>query len=215
MDQEKIQLLLPRSPQVLTGEQALGTAIQYLREDNIVCIPTETVYGVAARLMPRAIDRLFSLKGRDPAKPVAVAISSLEQAESLAESLPTAFFLLAKAFLPGPLTLVVQKKRGLEGRWCSGVSTIAFRYSSDPIAQEILNRIGEPLALSSANLSGTGELYQAHRVYQAFSGQVAVLDGGTSPLQQVSTVLSLADPKRPVLLREGAVAMEQILQVLG
>lgn len=215
MDKKNVELLVPGSSQPIKGEKALKMAAECLLSDGLVCLPTETVYGVAARLTLEAIDALFALKGRDPAKPVAIAISSLEQAAQLAEKLPASFFLLAKAFLPGPLTLVVRKREEVTGRWCSGLSTIGFRFSSDPIAQEVLHRVGEPLALSSANVSGMVELYEAQQVYHAFEGRVAVLDGGKSLLQQVSTVLSLENPQQPVLLREGAISMEQIRQVLG
>ncbi len=126
-----------------------------LRGGAVLAIPTDTIYGLAADARSAAaVQRIFTVKGRDEGKPLPVLVGGREQAEELAASLPAAFAPLAAAFWPGPLTLVLPARPGLPPQLLAGGASIAVRWPRAPIAQALLTACGFPLTATSANRSG-------------------------------------------------------------
>lgn len=181
-------------------------AAEAILEGKIVVFPTETVYGVGCRYDDGAVrDRVFALKGRERAKPLAIYMLSVSEIGEYA-ALPMTAEKLARAFLPGPLTLVLP---GTEGE------KVGFRIPSDEVVRRLIRLAGVPLAGTSANLSGQESPTDGQQAIAAMEGKVDfIIDAGRTELACVSTVIDLAiDP--PVVLREGAVSLDELSDVLG
>jgi L-threonylcarbamoyladenylate synthase len=203
--------ILPATP------RAVESAAELLRAGELVAFPTETVYGLGGdATSEEAVARIFAAKGRPRFNPLIIHLSSLE------EALPCARFderarALAGRFWPGPLTLVLPRRR--ESRIsllaCAGLDTVALRVPSHPVAQALLRAGGRPIAAPSANRSGRLSPTAAAHVAEELGSRVAlVLDAGRSPVGVESSVLDLAG-ETPVLLRPGGVALEELEAVLG
>lgn len=193
----------------------LEHAAELLKKGHLVAFPTETVYGLGAAIFNSdAIASIFTAKGRPSDNPLIAHVSSLEQVEEIAEEIPERFYLLAKAFFPGPLTVVLKRKSHVPAIVSAGLPTIAVRMPSHPIARALIELVGQPLVAPSANLSGKPSATQAEHVLEDFEGKIAaVIDGGKTDFGIESTVISLLDDV-PVLLRPGAITREQIEEVL-
>lgn len=186
-----------------------------LRRGGLVAMPTETVYGLAAHALdPKACRAIFRAKGRPAHDPLIVHVPGLAQAEQLAEFNETARR-LARAFWPGPLTLVLPRKAGVPDIVTSGGPTVALRAPAHPLARRLLRLAGVPLAAPSANPFSYISPTSAEHVRQGLGTRIPhILDGGDCPIGVESTVLDLTRPERPRILRPGAVSAEQIARVL-
>ena len=194
---------------------ALDEAAALLRTGGLVAIPTETVYGLAANALdPKAASAIYAAKGRPSDNPLIVHIAKIEQAEPLVKKLPEAFYRLAKAFWPGPMTIILEKSERVPYETSGGLDTVAIRMPSHPVARELILRAGVPLAAPSANLSGKPSPTCAGHCRDDLTGRVdAIVDGGPCGVGVESTVLTLCThPAR--ILRPGAVTMEMLRQVL-
>lgn len=191
-------------------------ALDALMGGRAVVMPTETVYGVGALMLSSTgLNALFELKGRSKDKPLAVLVSSIHQVALIAKELPPIFHRLAKAFLPGPLTVIVKAKPGLSPLVTMN-GTIAIRFSSHMMAQRLVQLAGAPLALTSANISGLPSVVRGSDAYEELGGRVdTILDDGVVPLGFESTIISIADPDRPKLLREGIISRNEVEEVIG
>jgi L-threonylcarbamoyladenylate synthase len=189
-------------------------AAEQLKKDKVVAVPTETVYGLAGRIHSEAaLKCIFATKKRPFFDPLIVHVRDIAQARSLAKDWSQAAQILAEAFWPGPLTLVMPKSDLVSSLITSGLGTAGIRCPNHPMAQQILAALGEPFAAPSANLFGRTSPTAASHVIEEFSNQVDVVDGGTCAVGIESTVLAInADSFS--LLRPGAVTQEQIREVL-
>ena len=201
----------------LLVQNSIFRAAALLKAGEIVAFPTETVYGLGAPLFNReAIEKIFIAKGRPRDNPLIVHLAHIEQAEEIAINIPSSFYILAKAFWPGPLTLIVTKHPNVPSTVSAGLETIALRLPAHPIARSLIEEVGEPLVAPSANLSGKPSSTTAGHVMEDFEGKIAaVLDGGACQIGIESTVLDLREEKRPTLLRPGSITREEIEAVLG
>jgi L-threonylcarbamoyladenylate synthase len=193
----------------------IALAAEYLLKGGLVAFPTETVYGLGAPIFnPDAIAKIYLAKGRPSDNPLIAHISSLDQIHQIARDIPPEFYLLAKAFFPGPLTLVLKKHPSVPSVVSGGLDTIAVRMPSHPIAQQLIEAVGQPLVAPSANLSGKPSSTTAEHVINDFEGKIqAVIDGGATEYGIESTVVSLVSD--PCLLRLGAVPKAAIEAILG
>lgn len=187
-----------------------------LAKGGLVAAPTETVYGLAAdALDAKACKAIFRAKGRPANDPLIVHIDSLDQAHAIAEVGPAALA-VAKAFWPGPLTLVLPKKTGVPAIVTSGMPSVAVRMPSHPLFRQLIRLSGRPLAAPSANPFGYVSPTTAEHVRAGLGSRIAhILDGGPAKIGVESTILDLRDPRHPVLLRPGAVSREALQAVLG
>lgn len=193
----------------------IALAAEYLQKGELVAFPTETVYGLGAPIFnPEACAKIYHAKGRPSDNPLIAHISSLDQIHQIARDIPPEFFLLAKAFFPGPLTVVLKKHPAVPSIVSGGLDTIAVRMPSHKVAQQLITAVGQPIVAPSANLSGKPSSTTAEHVMTDFEGKIrAVIDGGATEYGIESTVISLV--AEPCLLRLGAVPKAQIEQVLG
>jgi L-threonylcarbamoyladenylate synthase len=190
-------------------------AARLLKAGEIVAFPTETVYGLGALLFDeKAVLKVFKAKKRPQNNPLIAHIATLEQLEELAVDIPQDFNLLAKAFWPGPLTIILKRHPNVPASVSAGLDTIAVRMPSHPVARKLLLKVGEPLVAPSANLSGKPSSTAAEHVNEDFKNSVAILDGGESPIGIESTVICLVCGKEPLLLRPGTITKEEIEAVL-
>ena len=195
---------------------AITHAVQALREGGVVAIPTDTVYGLAASLdHPLAIERIFEIKGRDDTKALPVLVSSVDILPVLARTISGVARLLADAFWPGALTIVVEATERVPEVVRRGGTTVGLRMPDNGIALAIIEGAGGALAVTSANRSRETEARSAEDVRRIFRTAIdVVVDGGASPLSVPSTVVD-ASGERVRVLRAGAVSAEQLRQVAG
>jgi L-threonylcarbamoyladenylate synthase len=187
---------------------ALGRAVEVLRAGGLVAFPTETFYGLgAAALDSAAVKAVFLVKGRAESKPVLVLVDSLEMVARLAEVSEGARRLMARHW-PGALTLVLPARPVLPAELTAGTGTVGVRLSSHPVARGLVRALGGPVTAPSANPSGAAPPTTAAEVLRAFGGAIAlVLDGGTTPGGQPSTVLDLS-VEPPRVIRQGPVKVD-------
>lgn len=173
-------------------DASLALACDLLRAGGLVAFPTETSYGLAVDpLNQAALERLFSLKRRDPGKPVLLIVAEPGQLAGLAAEIPAAFNSLMARFWPGPLTLVFPGAPGLPALLTGGTGTIGARVSSHPAARRLGKAFGRPLTATSANLSGFPAAVTAEEVTaQLGAGVDLIIDGGETPGGLGSTVVA-------------------------
>ena len=195
---------------------ALGQAVELLGQGQLVALPTETVYGLAADARsPGAVARIFEAKGRPAGNPLIVHIDSVEMAEGCIAAWPRAAAQLAEAFWPGPLSLVLPKADSIPDIVTAGGKTVAVRCPAHPVFSAVLAKCGFPLAAPSANRSNRVSPTRAEHVVDQLGGRIPlVLDGGACDLGIESTVLDLTGDT-PTLLRPGMISLGQLQAVLG
>jgi len=199
------------------SESEIDQAAHVLRNGGLIAFPTETVYGLGAPLFsPSSIEAIFRVKKRPQDNPLIAHLSDLSQVEEVARSLPTAFDILAKAFFPGSLTLVVEKAPKVPSIASGGLNTIAVRIPDHPLAQKLIDAFAAPLVAPSANLSGRPSSTSLQHVLEDFDEKIeGVLNGGDCVVGIESTVVDLVSFSKPTLLRPGGVSKEALEKVLG
>ena len=202
------------SPQM--DENAVKAAADLILQGEVVGMPTETVYGLAANaLNGDAVEKIFRAKGRPQDNPLIVHIADFEQIHDLCPAVPPQAKLLAEAFWPGPLTMIVPKGDCIPDEVSCGMETVGIRLPSHPLARALIRAAGVPLAAPSANTSGRPSTTTAEHVLRDMDGRIAaILDGGPCGVGVESTVVTLALDK-PRLLRPGGITLEQLETVLG
>ena len=189
----------------------LARAAGILREGGLVAVPTETVYGLAARAdSDEAVARIYAAKGRPSFNPLIVHVASLDQARGLAE-FSAAAERLAGEHWPGPLTLVLPRRRdaGLATAVTAGLATVALRMPAHPLMQRLLQEVGLPLAAPSANRSGFISPTTSAHVLASLDGRIdAVLEGGECERGLESTIAAVRADGSIDLLRPGPIALE-------
>lgn len=190
-------------------------ASQLLNEGNIVAVPTETVYGLAASLLqPEAIQSIFSLKGRPANNPLIIHLAEVSELANYTQSLPPSVFSLAADFWPGPMTLVLPiRETSIPYKVRAGLSTAAFRIPSHKAAHRLLQKTG-PLVMPSANLSGKPSATSADHIEHDFGLSFPILDGGDCLGGLESTILLYQQEKWRVI-RLGALPPECFDKTLG
>lgn len=200
-------LILPPTP------ENVRVAAEALRRGELVAMPTETVYGLAARLWDRAaLRRTFEAKGRPADNPLIVHIAHLRQLDEVVAEWPEAAQRLAERLWPGPLTLVLPKKAEVPDEATGGLDSVAVRVPAHPVALRLLDAVGSPLTAPSANVFMGLSPTRAEHV--RIPGLAMVLDGGPCAVGLESTVVGLTDGV-PRLLRPGGVSRAEIESLLG
>jgi L-threonylcarbamoyladenylate synthase len=189
----------------------IAQAVHVLRGGGVVAYPTDTLYGLAVD--PRrddAVDRLFAVKGRDFGSAIPLIAASVAQAESVAD-FGDVERRLARAFWPGPLSIVARARAGISRRVLGGGSTVAVRVPAHAAAVALADAFGFCITATSANLSGEPATADPAVVSRTLAGRIEfVLDEGPAPGGPASTIVEVRDA-RPVLVREGAIAWERVL----
>ena len=203
--------------QIFTKEN-LEIAAKALQQGEIVSFPTETVYGLGAiATSQEAVLKVFEAKGRPSDNPLIVHISDIQQMTSTVEEVPEIALTLAKAFWPGPLTMILKAKPGIYAPALSaGLPTVSFRMPNHPLTLELISKVGIPLVGPSANLSTKPSPTKVEHVFEDMNGRIrGIVVGGSSTVGVESTVIDLTNDEGPVILRPGVITKEQIEAVIG
>lgn len=201
----------------LESNPQIVDAAKLLENNEIVALPTETVYGLGGNAKSdRAVAKIFAAKGRPEDNPLIIHIADREQIHSFVESIPKKAIVLMDSFWPGPLTIIFKMKQGvLSEKATAGLTTVAVRMPDHPVALALLKRCGLPIAAPSANSSGKPSPTTAAHVIEDLEGKIsAILDGGPTGVGVESTVVDCTEPI-PVILRPGGITAEQLELVVG
>ena len=203
---------------VLADTAGIARGVDILRAGGLVAVPTETVYGLAARAdSEEAVGRIFEAKGRPAFNPLIVHVLDIAAAEAIAE-IDERARMLADRFWPGPLTMVLSRRPDaqLAPQIAAGLPTVAVRSPAHPAMRAILEGLGKALAAPSANASETVSPTSAAHVLATLDGRIdAVVDGGPTERGLESTIIALREDGRWSLLREGPITRQDLDSVLG
>lgn len=197
-------------------DEELAEAAEILQNGGLVAFPTETVYGLGANaLNEEAAKKIYAAKGRPSDNPLIAHISCMEELEPLVKEIPEAGRKLAKAYWPGPLTMIFPKSSIVPYGTTGGLETVAVRMPSDPVANRLIRLAKVPVAAPSANTSGRPSPTTAQHVWQDMNGRIEmILDGGPVGIGVESTIVDVSG-EVPTLLRPGAVTMEMLEKTVG
>lgn len=192
-------------------EEDLLRAKDILLAGGVVAIPTETVYGLGVNaLLEHGAPKVYAAKGRPSDNPLIIHLAKAEDAEKYAE-VSEDFYILANAFMPGPLTVILPKKDCIPKTVTGGLDSVAVRVPSHPIAHHLIELCGVPIAAPSANLSGRPSTTTVEHVIEDMQGRVEmILNGGPSDIGLESTIVLPKGNKQLILLRPGAVTVEML-----
>lgn len=198
------------------GDEGVDDAVAVLRAGGLVAFPTETVYGLGADAeQPAAVAKVFTAKGRPPDHPLIVHLGDAALLDAWAEAVPPEARLLADAFWPGPLTLLLWRSDKVPDAVTGGRDTVGLRVPDHPVALRLLQAFGGGVAAPSANRFGQVSPTTAGHVVAELGDEVdLVLDGGPCTVGVESTIVDLSGD-HPVVLRPGGVSTERLADVLG
>lgn len=206
----------------INSDQPEASMVAYvadkIRAGEVLGMPTDTFYGLAADPFNlRAVDRVYEIKTRSRHKPLSLLIESVDQASELAWPVPETFYLLARRFWPGPLTIIVKADPKLPLKVTANTGNVALRVPAAEIPLAIIRAAGLPITATSANLSGASECTTALQVRDQLGDVLNVIvDGGHSPRDVASTIVDLtSDDGTWRLLRQGAIPYEELVELLG
>lgn len=199
----------------ITGKD-IKQAIEVLKAGDVIGLPTETVYGLAGNAYnTEAITKIFTVKNRPTFDPLIVHTSSIERVHEFVKEIPEQAQLLAKHFMPGPLTLLLPKKEVISDLVTSGLETVAVRIPNHPLALELLQNLDFPLAAPSANPFGYISPTSAQHVDNQLGDKIKyILDGGECKVGIESSIIGFFDGEI-VVLRKGGLAIEEIEAIVG
>lgn len=189
---------------------SLAEAAALIRDGKLVAFPTETVYGLGANALDAsAVQKIFAAKQRPTTSPLIVHVASVEMAREIVAEWPALADELARKYWPGPLTLVLPKSSAIPDVVTAGLPTVGIRIPNHPVALQLIEAAGVPIAAPSANRFMGLSPTTAEHVREAFGDQIPVLDGGPSQVGIESTVVSIVDGKL-TLLRPGMISLGEI-----
>jgi L-threonylcarbamoyladenylate synthase len=194
----------------------INQAMQLLRAGELVAIPTETVYGLAANALNKeAVVKIFEAKNRPSFDPLIVHVNRVSAFSAYAREVPDAALQLAEVVCPGPVTFIFKKKQIIPDLVTSGHQTVGLRVPNHPLALDLLNRLEFPLAAPSANPFGYTSPTNARHVQEQMGEKIPyILDGGECAVGLESTIIDFSQ-KKPRVLRLGGLALELIEEMLG
>ena len=201
--------------QTIIGNDIIKAA-QLLKNGELVAVPTETVYGLAANALDEnAVLKIYHAKNRPKFNPLILHVASFDKLKEYAEDIPEACIKLAAAFSPGPITFLLKKKETVPDLITAGSKKVAIRIPNHPLLTELLNLIDFPLAAPSANPSGFVSPVTAQHVYDGLNGRIQyILDGGECKVGLESTIVGFENDKT-VIYRLGGISKEAIENVIG
>jgi L-threonylcarbamoyladenylate synthase len=195
---------------------SIQKAVEALNKGEIVAIPTETVYGLAANIYnEQALKAIFSTKKRPAFNPLIVHIESINHLEKVAKNIPEIAYRLANAFWPGPLTLILEKQPEIPDLVTAGKPTVGVRVPNHPVTLQLLSKLDFPVAAPSANpFTGISSTTSQH-VFDYFEKDLSVILDGGPCLKGVESTIVGFDSETVILYRHGAIPVEAIEKVVG
>lgn len=189
---------------------------QIIKDGGIVVFPTETVYGIGTNgLNEKAIKRLYEIKKRPFNKPISLLVSDMEMIERLTENITKEEYKLMKTFFPGPLTIILKKKKIVPDILTANTDTVGIRMPGGSIARKLVEYANVPIAAPSANISGNSAGTNIYEIMNEFEHNVDYyIDEGNSKLGIGSTIVKIIEGK-PNILRQGSITKKQIYKCLS
>ena len=199
-----------------TDEDSIAYAAKLLSQGEVVGMPTETVYGLAANAFDEgAVRKIFAAKGRPADNPLIVHISDISQLEGLVDKIPPLAVKCAEKFWAGPLTMIMPKSEKIPMVTSGGLDTVGIRMPSHKVARALISACGFPIAAPSANLSGSPSPTTAQHVLNDMHGRIpAIIDGGACGVGVESTVISFEGEDGIRLLRPGFISAEDFMEII-
>jgi L-threonylcarbamoyladenylate synthase len=196
--------------------EQISVALAALKDGEAIAFPTETLYGLGAdALNAAAVEKIYRLKGRDPTNPILVLVADRAMLDVLVTEIPRLAERLIAEFWPGPLTLVLPARRNIPAPLLNSSGGVGVRISSQPIATELVRRLGRPLTATSANPSGKPPAHTVEEARNYFAADIAVfVDGGTLVSKTGSTVAAFSRDQIKII-REGEIARSELEKVVG
>ncbi|MCQ2491849.1 MAG: threonylcarbamoyl-AMP synthase [Lachnospiraceae bacterium] len=197
-------------------QNLIEQAADFIKNEELVAFPTETVYGLGANgLVPEAAAKIYAAKGRPSDNPLILHISDIEQLKPLVTDIPEAAKKAMKAFWPGPMTVILNKKAIVPDGTTGGLSTVAVRMPDHPVALALISASQCPIAAPSANTSGRPSPTKAEHVFEDMKGKIpCILDGGMVGIGIESTIIDFTG-EHPMILRPGFITPEMFEEVIG
>ena len=196
--------------------QNIAQAAELLKRGEVIAIPTETVYGLAGNALDdHTVAKIFAIKQRPSFDPLIVHVPDWQSLENWVQNIPTAALQLAQQFMPGALTLLLEKKETISDLVTAGSPLVAMRIPAHPLAQELLRLLPFPLAAPSANPFGYISPTRAEHVAHQLGDQIPyILDGGPCTIGLESTIVGFPEG-RATIFRKGGIPVEAIEAVIG
>ena len=197
-------------------QQQVELGISVLKRGGLVTFPTDTVYGLGAGAnIPQAVARVYQVKKRPSNMALPLLLADISQISEVGEPVPAIAWLLANKFLPGALTIVLYKSSSVPDIITAGGRTVAIRIPAHPVPIALIQGLGMPVVGTSANLSGMPSALTAADAHSQFGDGVdLVINGGRCSGGRESTIIDVTGVV-PVVLREGAISVEELRQVCG
>lgn len=188
---------------------------ELIKQGKIVIFPTETVYGIGTNgLDENAVRKLYEVKKRPLNKPISLLVSNMEMVNLIAKDITETEYKIMRNFFPGPLTIILKKKKNVPDIVTAGQDTVGVRMPRGDVARKLVELSGVPIAAPSANISGEPSGTNLQEIMKHFEGKVDYcIDGGNSELGLASTIVQVIDDK-PMILRQGSITLEQINKIL-
>ena len=188
---------------------------ELIKQGKIVIFPTETVYGIGTNgLDENAVRKLYEVKKRPLNKPISLLVSNMEMVNLIAKDITETEYKIMKNFFPGPLTIILKKKKNVPDIVTAGQDTVGVRIPRGDVARKLVELSRVPIAAPSANISGEPSGTNLQEIMKHFEGKVDYcIDGGNSELGLASTIVQVIDDK-PMILRQGSITLEQINKIL-
>jgi len=195
-------------------EKLVERAIRILKNGGIVAFPTDTVYGLGANAFNEdAVLRVYEAKARPRNFALTLLLADTSQIKLVAENIPTMAWKLAERFMPGALTIVLNKSMAVTNMITGEGNTVAIRIPNHPVPIALIKGLGAPITGTSANISGEPSPITAEDVYKQLRRKVdLIIDGGKCPIGISSTVLDLTT-NPPKIIREGSITRDQIMSI--
>ncbi|WP_196593979.1 L-threonylcarbamoyladenylate synthase [Pectinatus sottacetonis] len=199
---------------VENNDEEIKKAAEFIKKGQVVAFPTETVYGLGANgLNAQAAAKIYEAKGRPSDNPLILHIDSIKMLSQITTAVPHIALEIIAAFCPGPITVIVPKRKNVPDRITGGLSTVGVRMPDNDIARKLIKLAGVPIAAPSANLSGKPSPTTANAVYEDLKGRIPlILDGGLSTFGVESTIVDCTE-NIPIILRPGAVTKEMLEEI--
>lgn len=195
--------------------EKLQESAQIIKQGGLVVFPTETVYGIGTNgLDEKAIRRLYEVKKRPFTKPISLLVSNIEMVEQIAKDITDIEYKIMQAFFPGPLTIILKKKKAISNMLTANSDTVGIRMPKGKVARKILEYANIPIATPSANISGKPSGTNIQSIMKDFENKVEYyVDTGESEIGTSSTIVRVVNGV-PTILRQGSITKEQIDSIL-
>lgn len=185
--------------------------INTLMNGGILAFPTDTVFGLACMMDEKAMKKVYEAKGRDFDKPLPMMCSGLEMIETVAYVSDNARKIIDR-FVPGPITLIFRKKENIEDYVTQGKDTIGIRVPDDEFILDLIDSIGKPIMVTSANISNEGSLLKWEDVYRSMNKRIDAIVCEDARGDRASTIVDVSEEIK--VLREGPISLKDIMEVI-